>query len=85
MDSASQTRRLFPAICDELDITVSELFAGVKNSDTNSEKIIDKSLIEIVKIYEKIKLYKNVLIGAFVFILGLLLKSLSLPEETFRI
>lgn len=72
---------LFPAICNELDITVSELFAGEKNSDTTSEKIIDESIIEIVKIYEKIKLYKNVLIGAFVFIVALLLKTLKLPED----
>lgn len=64
---------LFPSIC-----TVSELFAGEKNNKASNEKIIDESLLEIVKIYEKIKLYKNVLIGAFVFIARLLLKSLSL-------
>lgn len=72
---------LFADICKELDITVSELFAGEKSSDINSSRIVDESLIEIVKIYEKIKLYKNVLIGAFIFIAALLLKSLKLPEE----
>ena len=72
---------LFPDICNELDITVSELFAGEKSNDANSGKMVDESLIEIVKIYEKIKLYKNVLIGAFIFIVALVLKSLKFPEE----
>ena len=65
---------IFRTLCDELDISVSELMAGEKMTDDNTQRIMEDNLIELVRIYDKIKHYKHVLIGIGLILLTYILR-----------
>ncbi len=61
---------IYESLCRELDISVSELMAGEKSNGANEQRINDETILEIVRLYEKMKYHKNALIGALIVVLG---------------
>ncbi len=77
MPDASITRPL----CEQLGISVSELFAGERRTDGGEARVAEESLLEIMKLYEKIKSYKHVLFGVFLIFVGMLLPAQTAPND----
>ena len=62
-------------LCQALGVSVSELFAGERLEDGERDKrAAEGTLLEIVRIYESIRSYKNVLFGLFLIAAGYLLR-----------
>ena len=61
---------IYEALCRELNISVGELLAGEKSNGENQQQINNETILEIVRLYEKMKDHKNVLIGAVIVVLG---------------
>ncbi len=68
-------------LCDILEISVGDLFAGEKLEDGGENRVSVESLLEIVKLYEKLKSYKHVLFGLFLIFIGFLLPTAPSAED----
>ncbi|MGF7142871.1 transcriptional regulator with XRE-family HTH domain [Anaerotaenia torta] len=64
---------LYEPLCRELDISISELLAGEKSDGTNEQRINNETILEIVRLYEKTKHHKDILIGVAITVIGSLL------------
>ncbi len=77
MPDASLTRPL----CELLGISVGELFAGERLKDGGETRVAEESLLEIVRLYEKVKSYKHVLFGVFLIFIGMMLPTKSASQD----
>ena len=71
MPDASAVRPL----CDILGVTVGELFAGEKLTDGGGVLVAEESMLEIIKLYDKVKSYRHVLLGVLLIFVGMLLPA----------
>ncbi|MDR1630793.1 MAG: helix-turn-helix domain-containing protein [Oscillospiraceae bacterium] len=69
---------LYLPLCAALGISVNELFVGERLEHEQKQQAYDESILEIIKIYEKLKSFKTGFLGLFLLLLGILLAAV--PE-----